>query len=96
MPLTLATFRGRYKEFDSVPDPVVQTAISDALERTPTAVWGDGARQEKAQAALAAHELEMSPYGRDARIEPDERTVYMAVRERMETEVAPGHMPRVA
>jgi len=88
--LTLSGFRVRHQEFRTVEDPVVQTYIDDALERTPVNVWGPGRRQEAAQALLAAHLLEISPYGRDARLDKEGKTTYLAAREAMDLEQAPG------
>lgn len=88
--LTLAAFRLRHEEFKTVTDPVVQTYIDDALERTPTNVWGTGRRQEAAQAWLTAHLIEISPYGRDARLDDDGKTTYQVERDRMDLEQAPG------
>lgn len=93
MALTLARFLVRHEEFATVADPVVQTYIDDALRRTPADVWGDD--QEAAAAWLAAHLIEVSPYGRDARLDEDGLTTYEKVRTTMELEVAPGAFCRV-
>lgn len=92
MALTSARFLLRHPEFASVELEAVEVFVEDANNRTPAAVWG--AEQEAAAAWLAAHLLELSPYGRDARLDEDGRTTYQVARERMELETAPGAFAR--
>ena len=48
-------------------------------------MWGTTNRQIAAQALLAAHLIEISPYGRDARLDEDGKTTYEVTYEGVST-----------
>ncbi len=96
--LTLAEFVDRFPEFSDVVTnkPVmVQARLDEAWRRTPAGIWGDQAQD--AHGYLAAHLLEVSGFGRDARLKSDDtQTTYGATRARMDAELGPAVAPRTA
>lgn len=77
-PLTLAVFRVRYPQYvdagggGAPGDAFVQSKLDEAAEGFDDVIAG--AKAEFLHGLLAAHLVEMSPYGRDQRVVVDGRT----------------------
>jgi hypothetical protein len=69
MALTPTTFRARYPEFASAPDPLLQVFLDDALTRIDTTVWG--LKADMGQGLLTAHLLAIAPNGQYSRLQTD-------------------------
>ena len=59
--ITIAGFRARYPQFDSVSDATVQAYLDDAVLRVDEGVWGD--HYETGVYALACHEMTLQGLG---------------------------------
>ena len=86
---TPTTFKIRWAEFAPTPDAVVQAALDEATRRTDERVFGD--RYDDAIGLRAAHNLSLSPFGQQARLESDKGTdTYQAERDTLIQERAGG------
>lgn len=82
--MTLTTFKGRFPEFQGVPDVQVEDAITRATAQTGR-IWKPSLADESI-GYLAAHFLAMSPFGQQARLAAaDGNTTYMSHYKRLRT-----------
>lgn len=78
-------FRGRFPEFDLVPEGMITAAIEDAMAETDASVWLPG-HYESGVRYLAAHKLALSPYGMTAKLATkDGDTTYLQHRKALES-----------
>ena len=71
--MTLAQFRVRYPDFRSAPDGLVQATLDEAALEVDATVFG--ALWSAAHGAMTAHVLALSPFGKNARLSPEEGKV---------------------
>lgn len=85
--LNLATFRVQFPEFNSAPDPLVQSRLDQAERRINSEVWGP--KENDGHGMLTAHLLALSIFGQMAKLQSKTgETTYGVQFEAMEIEVA--------
>lgn len=72
MPVTVASFKAQYPEFEEAGDPLIQAKLNDAAVNVDAATWGTEA--DAAVMLTAAHNLAISPFGRNTRLDKDDPT----------------------
>ncbi len=89
MALSITTFRARFPEFQSLPDPTIQDAINRGAAQSDSVIFGD--LVDESTGYLAAHFLALSPYGQQARLTgANESTTYYLHWRRLATKKAAG------
>ena len=89
MAWTPTSFKTRWTDFAPTSDALVQSALDEAARRTDERVFGT--RYDDAVGLLAAHNLSISPFGQQARLETDKgETTYMTALKLLRRERAGG------
>lgn len=95
MAVSASTFKSAHPEFESIPDPTVETALADALADIDVDIWGDDA--DRGQRLLAAHYLAMTPSGGQAGLRAgagaNQTSIYWGRYEDLRRRVGMAHRP---
>lgn len=85
--LDLSSFRTRFPEFITAPDPLVSAHLARAEARIDPDVWGD--KTNDGHGYLTAHMLSLSQSGQMARVDAKDgtRTLYGDEHQRLERQV---------